>query len=250
MKNLFKIKICYLFLICSTLSSCAVTQSMWVARQEGLRVEGFFIDHERKRVILVNWLNQEESHTNYSLSEPASKLFAVFRTAEKTKADDVSIYFNLLKAKGSRVFTGSGWVSFELKSTEISKEDEELLREQNLVAMGRNKKQEYVHYDFDFEHYDSMTHYPSSQEPIKNFCSETNRDPSCTKITKFSKPWQGVIWNRYTNSEKALRIAATPFTVVADILLTPLYLVGFIGMGISDGAGNVDPRTPQSTNSK
>ncbi len=249
MKNMIKKKFCFLLLISLTANSCAVSQSLWIARAGGDRIDSFFIDHEKNRVVLIGDQHPvTKAGEHYSLSDPSGKLAKVFELGIKSGKP----VFNLegMETRGSDVF---GWMWIGFKMNNLSSDEIILLnsfnahpkKDENLFGYGlqiTNSNPNYLII--------KTTRYPSSQEPIKNFCSETNNDPSCTKITKFSKPWQGVIWNRYTNSEKALRIAATPFTVAADILLTPLYLVGFIGMGISDGAGNVDPRTPQPTNSK
>ncbi len=113
------------------------------------------------------------------------------------------------------------------------------------------------------------TRYPSSQEQVKNLCSyekpeykqvpyeifdkngkylktlkepklklvsqpqpKSSNNPDCIPIISFDQPWQGVIWDRFTVKDKAIRVALTPFALVADILLTPLYIIGVIGMGV------------------
>lgn len=263
-------KICYLFLICSTLSSCAVTQSMWIARQEGIKVAGFFIDHERKKVVLVSRIDRDKPSEHYSLSDPSGDLIKSFEIG--LKSSGIISGFNQpgIKAKGSAVYSESFSVTINKKNLSLSQveqmqelgfQDDNFIYPDEILnsrfqEQTTKDRMRYMNANNGFMmsrrfYFKPMaTRYPSSKETFKNFCSETNNDPNCSKITKFEKPWQDVIQNLYTIPEKALRIAVTPFTVAADILLTPLYLVGFIGMGISDGAGNVDPRVPQSTNSK
>lgn len=230
MKNHF-IKIIFLSFLLIVINSCAITQSLWVSRPVGLTAEGFFIDKSNNKIILVSRIDQTKPNTHYAIENKNGNLVKIFEIAQKS-GTVIHLLMTDLEARGPKVF-GSIFVTFKMKN--LSKEDINFLNEFNLHP----KKTEGYFSDHrlinnaDPKYWLMNTvRYHSSEETFTNFCSNTNKSSNCIVITKFSEPYSGVMWEKYTTSEKIVRGAATPFTIVADIILAPLYLIGFIGMGV------------------
>ena len=235
LKNIFLIIITSQFLI-----SCAVTRGMWSdSRAGGDTISSFFVDHERNRVVLIGDERDKNGTDHYSIYEPTGKLVKIFELAQKAADKNDKTTINLMKVEsyGSSV---KGDTYFAFNTSKLSSEEREFL-DKSKVTKNNKKISGFFSINFPLTNSNpyflitQTTRYPSSQEQVKNFC-KPNTKPSenqdCIEITKFAEPWQGTIWNRFTPSDKAIRVVATPFTLAIDILLTPLYLIGVIGMGV------------------
>jgi hypothetical protein len=133
------------------------------------------------------------------------------------------ILLNNVKARGSKIY-GSIFISFKLQN--LSKDDLEFLEFKNINP---RKSENAFTTSFLLTNSDSnytitqTIRYYSDSEPFKNICSATNKDKNCSPVIVLKEPWQGVVDNKYTATEKSWRVVATPFAVVADIILIPYY---------------------------
>jgi len=252
LKNIFLI-----FIASQLLISCALTRGMWSdSRVGGGKIEGFFIDRERGRVVLVGAKNPETNlGMNYSITEPTGKILKIFELGQKAVGVSASFNGHQIESKGKEIFGNA--IGILINKKNLSKDQIQELYDLDLYDLKNLYSKELLNSQFleksrkdlmlysnenyghimigQFQLKPLATRYPSSQEQVKNFCKPStnpNQTQDCVQITKFTQPWQGVIWNRFTPSDKAIRVAATPFTVALDILLTPLYIIGVFGMGV------------------
>ena len=266
MINLFK-KLIILSLILLNLSSCVFTPRLWVARNGGDRIGSFFIDKEKKRVVLIGDQHPiTKKGDYYSLSDPEGKLVRVFELGRRG-GETIKINLDNMEATGSEMF---GWMWVGFKMNNLTDEEMEFLNERNMNIkkaegffgqgiMFNQSKRKYPYTE------EVMKRYPSTLETLTNLCSyeepqykqipnviydkngkylktlsepklkliaqpkpKATNSPNCIPITTFDQPWQGVIHEEYTTSEKATRVIATPFTLAVDTLLLPIIAPLFI----------------------
>ncbi len=269
MRKFLKNKIWLILILSQFLSSCALTRAMWGRDSEikGDTISSFFIDKEHNRIVLIGDEKDEKGNDHYSINEPTGKFVKVFELAQKSNTD---IGLSLLNGEtnGEKVYGG---LFIKFKIVNLSKEDLEFIKKNKLIHEVKKDYVGFgsrLTSKDDYKSLDAQTmRYPSSQEPVKNLCSyepaeyitidkgqtrsreniipkeplvkivsqpklKSSNNPDCIPVTFFDQPWKGIIQDQYTVGQKIGRVAATPFTFVADIILTPLYLIGIIGMGV------------------
>jgi hypothetical protein len=201
------------------LNSCgaAVTERLWERSSSTDRVENFFVDYGKKRVVLigVGKFDDTNDHYHYSITDKSGNLFKVFEIGLKSESGILASFYGST-TRGSKV--DKVWIAFGMKN--LPKEDKKFLDELN------ESEGEKIG-DFGFylpkNSIGEIVRYPSSKEKFKNICSETNKDPNCSPIIKLGRAWQGRIRNGETIQSFFGKLVITPFTIAADILLSPLY---------------------------
>lgn len=271
MKKFLKSKILLVLILSQFLTSCVLTRGIWEGGSYDLmggQIAGFFIDQENNRVVLVSRIDRDNPSEHYSITEPTGKLLKVFELAQKSQ--DTNFEMDGSSTKGSKVM-GGFWIGFRnqnLSKEDVKFLKEEGLVKKNKEFFGRflrfdndeKRKDSYRWY------LAKTTRYPSSQEPLKNLCSyepaeyktipladeekksfipkepkqkliaqpkpKSSNSPNCVSITVFDSPWKGIVEEHYTAGQQVKRVVLTPFAIVADIVLIPIYAIGVIGMGV------------------
>jgi hypothetical protein len=204
------------------LNSCAVTEMLWEPHPGYEELESFFIDNETNRIVLIGEAGYatKQGTYYYSLTDKSGNLFKIFEIGLRSNSD---IYSGLSESSisGSNVRSNLAWVSF--KTTNLSEEDKNFLDEFNESQSKKNAGFAYY-----FGPYSKITRYPSSKEKFRNICSEINRDPNCSPIIKLGKPWKGRISNAGTVPGVVGKLIITPFAIVTDIILSPVYATVYI----------------------
>jgi len=204
------------------LNSCGVTQKLWEPRVGGDTISSFFLDNKQNRVVLIGNERDENGNDHYSLTDKNKTIYKLFELGAKSQQVDLHLLHPSTTGKKLR-----GTLSIAIGKKNLSQDEVKFLinlMKFNATNLGNNK--DWVAGVLTVQK--EMTRYPSSQESFKNICSEVNKDSNCSPITKLHRPWQGIIQNHYTNSETAIKLTITPFAIVADVLLSPLYAIVYI----------------------
>ena len=221
--NLIK-KLFIVLILIQFLSSCAVTGKLWDARAGGDTISSFFLDKDKKRVVLIGDERDENGNDHYSLTDKEGKIFKVFELGVKYGKGTSVMLYNVY-ARGSKVYGKSMEIGFWLRDNLLEQEKNIIYQDDDFKIANKGKSSYIIFHPLKIG---IITRYPSSKEPFKNICSKTNNNPNCSPIIKLDRVWQGVIWNEYTASETLLRIIITPFAIAGDILLSPLYGLAYI----------------------
>lgn len=254
-------------LLSSCLATRALWHSGVRSGTTGDEIRGFFIDKEKSRIVLVSW-NGVRHYSLSDPEGKLVRVFELGRRSSEIEKDPnkrISIFFTNIQAKGSEM-KGSIWISFKMNG--LNDEEMKFLDELNenprktegFFSDHRpitNSDPQYM--------ITSTTRTPSSLETTTNLCSyeepkykqvpnvifdkdgkylqtlkepklqlisqpkpKSSNSPDCIPITTFNQPWQGVISEEYTTSEKATRVVATPFTLAVDTLLLPIIVPLFV----------------------
>lgn len=259
MKNLSIKRLTFTLSLLITLNSCLITSDMWGGSSRpgvGLAIKGFFIDKKTNRVVLVNHLNQNISHTNYSLPNTPNLITSL---EIASKSSGVAIHFGdlSLEARGNKVYAKSIIVyinkknlsaseinelrniGFKDKNFSFSEDDlnpnfrtlEKPIKDFMLYMIAN--KGNILMKSFNIEPF--ITRYLSKKEKVKNFCLDDDKkeqDQDCVKVIEFFAAWQDAIRDKYTIKDHAKRILLTPFTLALDIITAPFLLLGYIAAGV------------------
>ena len=111
MKNFFT-KFCLVFLLSQLLISCGVTKMLWERQASTTdRIESFFIDRDKKRIVLigVGEFEKIKDHYHYSITDKSGTVLKVFEIGLKSES---GIYADLegSSAIGSNVRNNSSYV--------------------------------------------------------------------------------------------------------------------------------------------
>lgn len=270
MRRIIKIKLILIVSIISLLSSCKMTEKLWETENSGFDIVAFFADKDSDRIVFLGSKHPvTKGSINYSLKEPKKdnkyedpKLIKAYE-ATKDIADGYRLYMASVATKGSKVWGESLSIHIYLNKDL----DDKTTKKLETLGLNYNKEYNLVFSSFskgwrpehkpDYPFKNIMTRYPSSKEKFTNFCKDKNyykyilaqpmpdkavssdlNNKNCAKVIKLNKAWKGAVKNYNSNSQIAYKTAATPFTIVADIILIPVDIVLMTLVGI----GNLNSR--------
>lgn len=234
MKSFLNNKICLTLIISQFLSSC--TLYMWTPKSSSDKVEEFFIDQENSRVVLIGSQKSQkiDGYYNYSVEEPTKNIVKIFELGQKSGYTSFKTSPEILEIKGSKLHGES--ITLRVGTNNLSKSEINFLKSKlNENYPGDIKSYpNSVEGNFNITN-DMILQYPAAQEQVRNLCSnkdgELDHLNSCIKITKLSIPWENKAKERFTATQKAVRVIATPVTLALDATFLGLF---FLWLSSSD----------------